>query len=79
MYICPLCNGIIEFVKFCPVCGQKMDVLDRVENYFDDYSPYLSYEITDMNDGGEKGICTHMSVCRLCGYKTLINIESIKK
>jgi hypothetical protein len=77
LYICPVCNGVIDYIKYCPRCGDKMSILDRVENYYDDYSPYLSYELTDLNDGNSERTCTHMSVCRTCGYKTKIFIENI--
>lgn len=77
MYICPVCNGLVEYVRYCPVCGEKMDILDRIENYYDDYSPYLSYELTDLNDGDSPHICSHVSLCRNCGYKDNSHIQNI--
>lgn len=68
MNICPLCNGLIDYIKYCPKCGHKMEILDREENYYDSYSPYLSYGITDKIDGVPENICVHITVCRNCNY-----------
>lgn len=37
-----------------------------VQNYFDDYSPYLSMEITEKLDGAPKEACTHLFYCKKC-------------
>jgi hypothetical protein len=76
MNICPVCNGLIEYVKHCKRCGAQMEILDRWENYYDDYSPYLSYELTDQNDGDPSGICSHVSICSNCGERETAEIRS---
>lgn len=77
MDICPVCNGLFEYIKYCPNCGTRMNVMDRVENYYDNYSPYLSYELTDLNDGDIGYICSHVCYCSNCGNKERINIRNI--
>ena len=79
MKICPLCNGLAIYEKWCLVCGFRMDIKDRVEDYEDSYSPYLSYNITDMNDGDPPNICTHISVCSNCGNKEMTRITMMIK
>lgn len=69
MEICPVCNALVDFIKYCPNCGERMAILDRVENYYDNYSPYLSYELTDLNDGDIHNVCTHVCLCEKCGFK----------
>lgn len=77
MEICPVCNGLFEFIKYCPRCGGRMDILDRVENYYDNYSPYLSYELTDLNDGDTRSVCSHICRCQKCGFKDTAAIRNI--
>ncbi|TDT47638.1 hypothetical protein [Fonticella tunisiensis] len=77
MYICPVCNGLIDYIKYCKRCGERMNILDRLENYYDDYSPYLSYELTDMDDGDMYYICSHLGVCPNCGDKEIIGIRNV--
>lgn len=77
MYICPLCNGMIDYIKYCPSCGGRMEVYDRVENYDDSYSPYLSYPLTDLNDGDPPSICSHSAQCPVCGMKSIVHVQNI--
>lgn len=77
MLICPVCNGLIEYIKYCPSCGSKMKVMDRVENYYDDYSPYLSYELTDLIDGDTSYICSHICVCPNCGERCVASVRGV--
>lgn len=56
-----------------------MNIKNRVEDYEDNYSPYLGYELTDMNDGDPPNICTHISVCRNCGNREFIRITMMTK
>jgi hypothetical protein len=79
MVICPLCNGLISYDKCCSVCGSRMNIKDRIEDYEDSYSPYLSYNITDVNDGDPPDICSHISVCSNCGYKEIVRITMMIK
>jgi hypothetical protein len=54
-----------------------MEILDRVENYYDNYSPYLSYELTDLNDGDVNYICSHECFCKRCGMIEIVGIRNV--
>ena len=77
MQICPVCNGMFDYVRNCRRCGSVMEILDRFENYYDDYSPYLSYELTDMNDGDPQNVCSHLSLCPNCGEREIVDIRNM--
>lgn len=77
MNICPLCNGLVDYIKYCPNCAERMQIFDRVENYYDNYSPYLSYDLTDLNDGDPSSICTHVCYCKNCGYQGVVGVKNI--
>lgn len=51
----------------------------RIQDYYDDYSPYLSYYITDVMDDEPFYICQHIFTCPVCGYDYVINIRKIVK
>lgn len=76
-YLCPLCNGLKEVVKYCSKCGSLMKDDGRVQDYYDDYSPYLSYVLTDVLDGEPSGICQHIFTCTVCGKQDHNNINKI--
>lgn len=77
MYVCPLCNGMVDYIKYCPSCGSRMEIFDRVENYFDSYAPYLNYPLTDLNDGDPPHICSHSAHCPVCGMESIVHVENI--
>lgn len=52
-----------------------MDDCGRVQDYYDDYSPYLSYSITDTADDEPSGICQHLFTCPECGNDRVVNIK----
>lgn len=76
--VCPLCNGIDKIQKKCPKCGGKMSDEGPVVNYMDDYSPYLSNDITQLVDGAAHDKCTHLIKCVDCNYDKRIEIERVK-
>ena len=73
--LCPLCNGIIEYTKKCSKCGLDMEDKGRMQDYLDNYSPYLNYSITDMVDGEGPNVCKHIFVCPICGISSSVNID----
>lgn len=79
MNICPICNGLIDYEKYCSKCGAKMEILERIEDYDDSYAPYLNYSLTDLNDGDPPGICSHVSICHNCKNKEIVSIKNIIK
>lgn len=76
-YICPLCNGLVESIKYCEKCGSVMKDGGRIQDYYDDYSPYLSYNITDVMDGEPSDVCQHIFTCPMCGYDYVANINKM--
>lgn len=74
-YLCPLCNGLAEFNRYCRNCKNNMEDSGRVQDYYDDYSPYLSYSITNVMDGEPQDVCQHLFTCPVCGNDDVVNIS----
>lgn len=62
---CPLCNGLFHFTPHCQECGGRMDDVGRIEDYLDDYSPYMEQHHTSFNH------CTHLFQCQVCREDTI--------
>lgn len=75
MGICPVCNGMIEYIEYCPRCGARMKILDRTEAYDDEYSPYVSFSTSQLNDGDPPSVCTHKTLCEKCGFEDTISVD----
>lgn len=74
--ICPLCNGLREAEEYCPHCNGIMEDTGSIENYYDNYSPYLDKNITQLlNNTGDPMNCVHLFQCSRCGYDTRINVS----
>ena len=65
-WICPICNGIASYVVKCSDCGKQMEARGAIQEYFDDYSPYLDKSITQQVDGVEHNRCVHIFYCPNC-------------
>jgi len=65
-YLCPLCNTLEEIEVRCDKCGEIMEDKGIVQEYFDDYSPYLDMDITRKVDGAPADQCLHVFVCNRC-------------
>ncbi|HBM80278.1 MAG: hypothetical protein QME45_14475 [Clostridiales bacterium] len=76
-YLCPVCNGISECIIYCDECGNEMKNGGRIQDYYDDYSPYLNYNDTDIIDGEPYGICQHIYICPACGRDKTVNIRKV--
>lgn len=73
--ICPLCNGLKEASEICPDCNASMDDTGPIENYFDDYSPYLDKNITQILNSANPEVCVHLFKCNQCGRDMRISIS----
>jgi len=62
--ICPICNGLKEIKRFCPYCGQEMEERGALQDFIDDYSPYLSKELGE--DLTQQRDCVHLYYCPAC-------------
>lgn len=76
--VCPICNGMASYVVKCSECGSQMDARGAIQEYFDDYSPYLSQNITKKMDGVESNRCVHIFHCPNCRDDKQITINEIK-
>lgn len=76
-YVCPICNSLSSCIIKCQHCGEQMEDTGVIQNYFDEYSPYLSREITEKLDGAPEGSCTHLFLCNKCKYDKRVVIKRI--
>ncbi|MBS4537221.1 hypothetical protein GOQ27_02040 [Clostridium sp. D2Q-11] len=76
--VCPLCNGIQEIIDQCNICGSKMIDEGPLVNYLDDYSPYLSNDITQLVDGAPHDKCMHLFKCERCEKDKRIEIQRVR-
>ncbi len=77
-WVCPICNGMASYVVKCSECGNQMEARGAIQDYFDDYSPYLSQYITKQNDGVDSKRCVHLFYCSNCRDDKRITINEIK-
>ena len=75
--VCPICNGMAAYILKCSVCGQQMENKGPIQDYFDDYSPYLAMDITQRVDGADDHSCVHLFFCSSCGHDKRIVIHKI--
>ncbi|WP_041720907.1 hypothetical protein [Alkaliphilus metalliredigens] len=76
--VCPICNGLASYVVKCDTCHQGMEARGAIQDYFDDYSPYLSQEITKKNDGVDSDQCVHLFYCPHCQNDTPVVINVLQ-
>lgn len=75
---CPVCNGFREEIAACRLCGHKMEDTGRLENAFDDYSPYRDIEHLRMTNAYldlQAGECLHLFICQRCNHKDIRGIS----
>lgn len=78
MSVCPICNGLATFHKYCPLCGHQMQNAGVIHDFYDNYSAYLDQEIYE--DGyrlNDHAICVHLMNCPNCHYDTNISIQRL--
>ncbi|MED3623008.1 hypothetical protein [Neobacillus thermocopriae] len=79
MSICPVCNGLREVYVLCTNCGEPMLESGRLQDYYDDYSPYMDIDLMKMEDGftdtftGHK--CPHLYRCPKCANEEVMFIR----
>ncbi|MTI96716.1 MAG: hypothetical protein FH749_14790 [Firmicutes bacterium] len=62
--ICPVCNGLQGARRFCPYCGGNLEDRGALQEFVDDYSPYLSQQLGEDLSGGDE--CVHLYYCPRC-------------
>ncbi|AOY76636.1 hypothetical protein [Clostridium formicaceticum] len=75
--VCPICNGLSSYVVKCSFCGSTMEAQAAIQDYYDDYSPYLDKEITEKLDGVSKVQCLHIFYCPQCHRDKRIPIDKM--
>lgn len=76
--LCPTCNGLYNIDNQCDNCGTNMVNQGPIQNFFDDYSPYLNYGITEKVDGVDYDKCLHLYVCYNCGADKQMEVNKIR-
>lgn len=77
-FICPVCNGFEQLVARCTVCGETVEDLGRMMDYYDDYSAYMSIDQMKLEDGlldYRNHLCPHYIVCSSCGKEAIVMIK----
>ena len=62
--ICPICNGLQSTRRLCPNCGKEMEERGAIQDFIDDYSPYLSHQLGEDLTGDKD--CVHLYYCQIC-------------
>ncbi|MFZ5968182.1 MAG: hypothetical protein ACOYVK_13540 [Bacillota bacterium] len=76
-YVCPLCNAMVAYLFKCPECGKQMENVGTIQDFFDDYSPYLPMDITQRLDGAPSYQCVHLFKCTHCNHDKRISIDRV--
>ncbi len=76
--VCPLCNGIDEMNMSCQMCSEKMKDHGPIVNFFDDYSPYLSNDMTQLVDGVPHDQCVHLFSCEKCKHDKQVIVNRVR-
>lgn len=77
-FLCPLCNGLEIKNIPCEKCGGAAEDIGAVRDYFDSYSPYLDFKITNKLNGVPPDQCLHVFRCRGCGLESKIAIGMVE-
>ncbi|SCY04043.1 hypothetical protein [Alkaliphilus peptidifermentans] len=75
--VCPVCNCLASYIVKCHSCGNVMKDYGVIQDYFDDYSPYLDRDITERLDGATRNECMHVFFCEICNWDSRIPINRI--
>lgn len=74
---CPVCNGLNDAHVNCSTCVHPLEDRGRLEQVFDDYSPYR--EIDDLRRTNayldlQMNQCMHLLYCPTCEQEKVIGI-----
>ncbi|QNK56165.1 hypothetical protein [Paenibacillus sp. PAMC21692] len=69
--LCPLCNGIVDTIQLCDICGGVLTECGRLTDWTGPYEPY-----GPLSAGPETGrpydasgaTCIHIVYCESCGH-----------
>jgi hypothetical protein len=76
--VCPVCNGMKVYLLKCPICGDQMENDGPIQDFLDDYSPYLPISITQQVDGTYQDQCVHVFHCKYCNKNRKFKIQKIR-
>ena len=75
--VCPICNAISTYLLKCSQCGHQMENMGALQDYFDDYSPYLPLDLTQRVDDAPDNNCVHLFYCENCNNDKRISIHKM--
>jgi len=78
MAVCPVCNGLANIDKNCPICSSIMYDAGIIQDYYDSYSAFLEQEIYE--DGyrfNDHDYCVHLFACPNCHFDTSIRFRRL--
>ncbi|CAG9622574.1 hypothetical protein [Sutcliffiella rhizosphaerae] len=79
MDICPLCNGLEEYVATCDFCGKQLIDQGRVTDFLDNYSAYMDINLLKQVDGELESVknhtCIHLVLCTGCQAEHIISVK----
>lgn len=76
--VCPLCNGMLNYETYCPRCSDRLKDTGPIVDYLDEYSPYLSNDMTQLVDGVEHEKCCHLFKCEKCNFERKVEINRVR-
>ena len=75
--ICPICNTLENVMIPCENCGDIMIDQGRICNFYDNYSSYLDFDITEKIDNVDHTKCVHLYHCKSCDSDKRVAISKI--
>ncbi|MGI6113493.1 MAG: hypothetical protein ACOYEJ_05155 [Mahellales bacterium] len=78
--ICPVCNGLEKYERFCSQCGSYMKEMGALQDYFGPYSPYQDQDIINLPieyQGIQEQTCVHLFRCDNCGTDDRVPINKL--
>ncbi|MDQ6419871.1 hypothetical protein RB620_10545 [Paenibacillus sp. LHD-117] len=76
--LCPLCNGIGDYLESCKSCGGKVTECGRLSDWTGPYEPYGPIEGSLQNNmpiSSAGDVCCHVIYCENCSRVSEILIS----